>query len=98
MGLWHPDTIDGQIAHQIDACDHCEPDRRPRMFVCDYHEGWIAALDWLPELPEGPTDFRFHRNEDGTWTATPMRRGTIPLQDRYGIYRPIDCWVDGEAS
>lgn len=47
MGLWHPDTIDGMVAHQIAACPNCEPDRRPRMSVCDYHEGWLAAIEGL---------------------------------------------------
>lgn len=86
MGLWHPDSIDGPIAHQIAACDRCEPDRRPRMFVCDYHEGWLAAAEDLIPPP-------------GNWRLTVTEDGTV--EGRVRLWRPsvlTGAWYDDEEE
>lgn len=36
----HPESVPSTVLERIVNCDVCEAKRRPRMFVCAYHEGW----------------------------------------------------------
>lgn len=36
----NPETVPLAVREQMGACGYCKPDRRPRMFVCEYHSGW----------------------------------------------------------
>lgn len=70
----------------IAACDRCEPDRRPRMFVCDYHEGWLAAAEDLIPPP-------------GNWRLTVTEDGTV--EGRVRLWRPsvlTGAWYDDEEE
>lgn len=41
------DALDPRTIRDIrtGGCSMCEPDRRKRAFVCEYHEGYDAALE-----------------------------------------------------
>jgi hypothetical protein len=41
--MLHPAAVDETELLEIIQCAHCESDRRPRMYVCEYHEGWLAG-------------------------------------------------------
>lgn len=40
MTMTHPKSVPAVVMAHVLACDHCEGQRRPRMFICFYHEGW----------------------------------------------------------
>lgn len=40
-----PWGIPAEVQKAIGGCPSCEPERRPRMFICDYHEGWWDGWD-----------------------------------------------------
>lgn len=40
-----PDLLPEHLLGKVKECDECEADRRPRMFVCTYHEGFWDGYD-----------------------------------------------------
>lgn len=49
-----PGTVPGEVLARIMFCDRCEGDRRPRMFVCDFHAGWWDGFDFARETSRAP--------------------------------------------
>lgn len=43
--MYNPTLLNERELRELAACMDCEPDRRPRMFVCDYHEGWLEGYE-----------------------------------------------------
>ena len=41
----YPDNVPAAVLAQIEQCTSCEPERRPRMFICDYHDGYWSGCD-----------------------------------------------------
>ena len=41
------------VLARVVACDRCEADRRPRMFICDFHEGWWDGWESALSNEEG---------------------------------------------
>lgn len=51
----YPEQLPAAVLAHVMACDQCESKRRPRMFVCTYHEGWWDG--WEAANPrEGDTN------------------------------------------
>lgn len=48
-----PGLLPKRLEAQIKSCPSCEPDRRPRMFVCDYHDGWWDGYEAGKEEASG---------------------------------------------
>lgn len=48
-----PDSVPSEIRDEVAKCPACQQDRRPRMFICDYHagfvDGWEAARSEVPD-------------------------------------------------
>lgn len=38
--LISPEAASPLLVSAAKECESCEADRRPRMFICAYHEGW----------------------------------------------------------
>ena len=53
-----PEAVPGRVLAEILTCDQCEPERRPRMFVCDYHAGWWDGWEAHDAAPISNRDSR----------------------------------------
>lgn len=47
----HPESLPDAVLAQAKDCPSCETDRRPRMFICSYHEGWWDGWSAKEEQP-----------------------------------------------
>jgi hypothetical protein len=45
-----PESLPAEVLAEAERCDLCETDRRPRMFICAYHDGWWDG--WLARAVE----------------------------------------------
>ena len=40
MVMVNPDNAPPAVRRELEECDHCELDREPRAWICEYHGGW----------------------------------------------------------
>lgn len=74
------DALPAAVRAEVEGCDHCESDRKPRAFVCEYHEGWMdgyeagkpAASAVTVHISPPEPEIRFIPVFDPRWG--PMRR------------------------
>jgi hypothetical protein len=51
-----PEVLPAAVLAQVEACSECQPERRPRMYVCGYHEGWWDGWDAHAETADPPKE------------------------------------------
>lgn len=47
-----PGSLPLDVLTDADACNECQTDLRPRMFICAYHEGWWRGLEAVEQASE----------------------------------------------
>ena len=54
--MMYPDALldrGREAVEAVSSCEACDVHRRPRMFVCSYHEGWLDAWEQAHDNASG---------------------------------------------
>ena len=78
-----PDLLPEFLLAKVTECDGCEVVRRPRMFLCTYHEGFWDGWDTAERLSEGGGDRSLSATALSA-DATPARSADVGPEEESG--------------